>query len=150
MTAKLTQAPLVVRPDRRRRHAGQIGAHDEFDRQQLAFAGHHHLRIGNADDVIGGDVRGRLEPIRRHLVQHLPLERDRAQHDVEGRQAVGDHDRPPAILDVAVANLSLVFRPQLREIRPVERLVELGQNQAVIEANVGIEHGILIRRARDR
>ena len=46
---------------------------------------------------LGARSRGRLEPERRQLVQHLPLERDGAQHDVEGAHPIGDDERALAV-----------------------------------------------------
>ena len=96
VAAERAAALRVVRPDRRRRDARQVRAHHELDRQRLAFARDGDGRIGHVDDVVRRDVGGRLEPERRHLVQHLALERNRAQHDVERADPVGRDQRPPS------------------------------------------------------
>ena len=66
-----------------------------------------------------------LEPVGGDLVEHLALERDRAEHDVEGADAIGDHDDPAPVARVAVAHLALVLVAQVGEVGLVEGLFEL-------------------------
>jgi hypothetical protein len=105
-----------VVPDRRRGHARHVGTHDELDRDDFAFSGDRHRRIGNLDDVVRGQVLGDLEPVRCDLVQDLALERDGSQHDVEGADSIGDNDDAAIVLDVAIPDLAGVFLAERWEI----------------------------------
>src|SRR5262249_48802037 len=64
-------------------------------------------------------------PEGRHPVQHLPLERDGAEDDVERADPVAHDDRAAAVERVAVAYLPLVLVAELVKRCAVERLAEL-------------------------
>ncbi len=80
---------------------------------------------GTREHVVVRDVAGLLEPPGGGEVQDLPFERQRAEHAIEGADAVrGDDHAPPVGERVVVADLALVFRPELREVGRVERFLE--------------------------
>ena len=117
---KAPRARLVVLPDRGGRHAREIGAHDHLDRQAAALDGAGHVRVGHVDHVVGREVLRLLEPVGRELVQHLTLERDRAQDDVERAQPVGGHEDPPAAPAVALPHLAVVVLAEAGQVDPLE------------------------------
>src|SRR6185436_3342163 len=85
----------------------------------------------------GRDRRRLVEPEPRELVQHLALERDRADHRVERAQPVGDDDDAlaPRAVDQAVADLAVVALEHPAadgaKRRRVERAAELGAERGV-------------------
>ena len=104
--AVLAHTVLVVRPQRRRRRARDVPAHHELDRERRALAADRHVRVGDRQHVVRHDVLRLLEPPRRGQVQHLALERHRAQLAVEARHAVrGDQHHLVVALE-AVTHLT--------------------------------------------
>ena len=86
--AVLPHAVLVVRPQRRRRRPRDVPAHHELDRERRALAADRHVRVRNRQHVVRHDVLRLLEPPRGGQVQHLSLERHRAQLAIEARHAI--------------------------------------------------------------
>jgi len=125
VAGEAARARLVVLPDRRRRHAGEVGAHHHLDRQGPALDGARHVRVRHVDQVVRGEAPRLLEPVRGELVQHLALERDRAQHHVEGTQPVRHHQDALTAPAVALAHLAVVVLAELPEVDVVQGLPEL-------------------------
>src|SRR5690606_7875598 len=95
------------------------------------------VRVGDADDVVRRDLLRLLEPPGREAIEHLSLERQRADDAVEGADAVGDDDEAPAILRrVVVADLAFVLAAEGIEVGPLE-----GLGQSFAENGVGDGHG---------
>lgn len=86
--AVLPHSVLVVRPQRRRRRPRDVPAHHELDRERRALPTDRHVRVGDRQHVVRHDVLRLLEPPRRGQVQHLALERHRAQLAVKPGHAV--------------------------------------------------------------
>src|SRR5206468_11038575 len=82
------------------------------------------------DQVVRRDRPRALEPERGELIQHLALERQRADDDVEAAHAVGHDDRAPVARDVAVAYLALLAAAQAREVGLRERASALVAQQS--------------------
>lgn len=84
--------------------------------------------------MVGGEVAEFLEPESGHLVENLPFQGDRAQHDIESANTIGNHDGSPVVLDVAVADLPFKFSSKLAEIRVVQGLVAEFKELPVVES----------------
>ena len=124
VTAERARAAVVVSPDAGGGDARDVCANDHFDGKWLALDADHDAGVGHVDDVIGDDVLGLFEPPGRKTIEDLPLIRQRAEDAIKGADAVGHHDIPLAVRDVAVANLALVLASKRFEIRSVEGLRE--------------------------
>ncbi len=101
----------IERPQRGGGHAGDVAAHDDFNRQRRGLAGDRHVGVGRGDEMVVHEVGGLGEPPGAELVEHLPLERNRAQHAVEGGHAVGCHQHAQAAAPVHLAHLAGHSRP---------------------------------------
>ena len=124
MAAKGALTLGVVRPDAGLGDAGQVGPHHHLRSQRLALAGFDDVRIRHAEDVVGHHGRRLGEPVVADLLQDLALERQRADHAVEGANAIGgDEVAPPVLRHVALAHLADGASAQRLERRPLERLV---------------------------
>src|SRR5262249_52583100 len=69
-------------------------------------------------------------PVGRELVEHLSLERHRADDHVEAADAVAADDRTPAAAHVALAHLAADALAQLRQIRLLQRAFALCLEQS--------------------
>jgi hypothetical protein len=88
--------------------------------------------------VVEAEVGGLLEGPAGDAVQHLALERDAAQHPVEGRQPVGgDQDAPPVRQVVVVAHLAAVEAGQARVDRLPQHLVGAGGKPGFVDRGHG-------------
>ena len=70
--------------------------------------------------MVVGDVARFFEPPSRDPVEDLTLERQRAEHAIEGGDAIADDDRAFAIARIIVANLALVALAIIGEVGPGE------------------------------
>ena len=117
---------LVVRPDARRRHAGQVRAHDHLDRQRRALA-RDRARSDRARRARGSARRrasSRTRTRRREfstwpLSGSVPSTRSNAL-----MRSVTTMMRRPSARRVVVADLALVLLAELRKIRVRERMRE--------------------------
>ena len=98
---------------------------------------YRYARVGHRDQVVGRDRARPVEPERGELVQHLTLERKRADHDVEARDAVGHDDRAAVALHVAVADLAFLARSESIEFGAREGARALVAQQSRVGAHGG-------------
>src|SRR5207249_312109 len=112
VSAERSLALLVVGPDARRRRARDVRAHHHLHAQRLALQALEDVRIRQPHEVALRDALRLLEPPRGETVQHLALERDRAEHAIERADAIGDDDEAPIAAAVVVADLSFVPLPE--------------------------------------
>ena len=118
-------AGLVAGPQRRGGGAGQAAPHHDLHRQGLALVDDGDVGVGHGHDLRRRDVAELLEPPGRQQVEDLAPPRYQPQHVVEGRQAVGGHQRQTVAQFDDVAHLAPVQRPQLGRSRvgePGERV----------------------------
>lgn len=119
--------------DRGAGRARQVAAHDDLHRQDLEATADDDVRVRVAQDVIGADVGGLLEGPAGDAIQDLTLERDAAQHPVEGRQPVRcDQDAPPVRQVVVVAHLAAVEAGQARVDRLPQHMMGAGRQPGFI------------------
>ena len=133
VTAEDALAGLVVRPHARRGRARDVRTNDHLDGQRRAVDALEDVRIRHADEVVLRHVLRLLEPPRRETVQHLPLERDRAQDAIERTDAIADDDETPAVTAVVVADLALVALPEPFEPRGLESVREVLLQQRFVD-----------------
>ncbi|MNL40386.1 hypothetical protein D3C87_1627300 [compost metagenome] len=108
-------AVAILRQDRSAGRAGEIAAHDDFDRQDIEPLADDDIRVGIADHMVRADVCGFLEPVARRLCQYMALVRNRREDDVEGAQPVGrDDDAFAAGQIIVFAHLAIVAVWQFR------------------------------------
>src|SRR6187402_3980122 len=70
------------------------------------------------------------EPKGGGVVQHLPLQGQRAEHAIEGADAIGDDDHPLSVRGaVVVSNLALVLLSEPRKVAAIEGMREGLLNQ---------------------
>ena len=120
-------AGRVRLPQRRRRDAGDVAAHDDLDGQRRGGPGDEHVRVGHRDDVVGDDVGRAVEPPRGQLVEHLALERDAGEDAVERGEPVGRHEQP------------LAGRPRVGHAHLA--VAAVGQRQVDVDERRALEHG---------
>ena len=89
----------VLPPQRRRRDAGDVAAHDDLDRQRRRRLGHEHVGVGQGDDVVGHDVGGLGEPPRGELVEDLALVPHAGDDPVERREAIGRDEQAVTVAE---------------------------------------------------
>ena len=75
MAAELAVAAFVRCPDGRLAGAREVSAHDEVGGERAALTYDHAVRVGHADDVVGGEVV--IGRVRRRNDRHLVRELER-------------------------------------------------------------------------
>src|SRR5262245_16696028 len=88
------------------------------------------------------EIAGLLEPERGDLVEHLALEWQRADDDVEAAHAVGDDDRAAPVAHVAVAHLALDASSERWEIGTLERARTLVPQELQVDAHLSVPLGV--------
>ncbi|MEZ4613575.1 MAG: hypothetical protein R2838_25600 [Caldilineaceae bacterium] len=140
-------ALAVAVPERGLGHAADVTAHDDFDQQRRADAGHGHVGIGRGDQMVADDVGRLCKPERGQLVEHLALVGHQAEDAIEGRQPVGGDEEEPVVAAVYVAHFAAGLGAEERQIgRPQGKGQPRGEQ-------VRCEHGapaFLLRRAGRR
>ncbi len=134
MAAEQPLAPRVVRPEARRGRAGRVGADDHLDHDRLAVDALDDVRVGHRQDVVRNDPLRLVEPPRGQAVQHLPLERDGAEHAVERADPIGRDDVTTSVGGrVVVPDFPLVLRAERRKVGRVERVRESGAERGLVD-----------------
>ena len=113
----IVPAFLVVAPE----GAGDVAAHDHFDRERLEPAHDENAGIGHVEDVVRRHVLRLLEPEYGETVEQLALERDGGEDAVERREAIGGDHHDAVVSRVVVADFAPVELAQGGEVGFFER-----------------------------
>ncbi len=107
ITVNLALAERIAIPQRGRRHAGDVSAHDHFDRKRFGFNRDKRVRIGHGNLVIRDHVRRLIEPPCRELIEHLPFERHAREDAVKRGESVCRDEQTPVVPErVSIAHFA--------------------------------------------